>query len=205
MDQTPITPNDIELDSAIVSEAVELPTGEKAMLRPLTRNDARILGPYFLSLSDDTKRRYGPHPFDQATADKLCAENDYAHTIRMLATTGSGDQEQVIAYFILVMGIEEGDRERYAKLQMPLDVITDCTLAPSVADAYQSKGVGNIIMRHGIATARRLGKRRMVLMGGVQTTNTRAKNFYTKYGFQHVGDFESPPGRNNHDMILSLV
>lgn len=205
MNQTPITPADIEVDPAIISETVALPSGEQATLRPLTRNDAGILGPYFLSLSEDTKRRYGPHPFDQATADQLCAQNDYADTMRMLVTTGTGDQEQVIAYFILVMGIGEDDRQRYAKLQMPLDVITDCTLAPSVADAYQSKGVGNLIMQHVIATARRLGKQRMVLMGGVQATNTRAKSFYTKYGFRHMGDFEHPVGRNNHDMILSLV
>ncbi len=205
MDQSPITPADVEADPSIISEAVELPGGEQALLRPLTRNDAGMLGRYFLSLSDDTKRRYGPHPFDQATADQLCAETNYADTVRMLMTTGSGPDEQVIAYFILVLGVWDADRERYATLNMPLSATTDCTLAPSVADAYQSKGVGNIIMQQVIATARRLGKTRMVLWGGVQATNTRAKNFYTKYGFQHVGDFENPPGRNNHDMILSLV
>jgi len=205
MDQSPITPADIEADPSIISEAVELPGGEQALLRPLTRNDAGMLGRYFLSLSDDTKRRYGPHPFDQATADQLCAETNYADTVRMLMTTGSGSDEQVIAYFILVLGVWDADRERYATLNMPLSAATDCTLAPSVADAYQSRGVGNIIMQQVIATARRLGKTRMVLWGGVQATNARAKNFYTKYGFQHVGDFESPPGRNNHDMIMALA
>ena len=205
MDQSPITPADIEVDPAVIAETVALPSGEQVMLRPLTRNDAGILGPYFLGLSEDTKRRYGPHPFDQATADTLCAETQYANTVRMLMTTGSGADERVIAYFILVLGVWDDDRDRYAKRQMPLDVTTDCTLAPSVADAYQSKGVGSLIMQHVIATARRLGKTRMVLWGGVQATNIRAKNFYTKYGFRHVGDFENPPGRNNHDMILTLV
>lgn len=204
MDQSPITPADIEVNPDVVSADAALPNGEPVKLRVATRDDARILGRYFLSLSDDTKRRYGPHPFDQATADTLCAETDYDHTLRILMTKGTGADEQVIAYFILVLGVWDADRERYSKLNRPLDVTTDCTLAPSLADAYQSQGIGNIVMQHVIEIARRLGKTRMVLWGGVQATNERAKKFYTKHGFKHVGDFESPPGRNNHDMIMQL-
>jgi diamine N-acetyltransferase len=204
MNTLPITPTDITQDPMLVSVGVELRTGESVVLRPLAPSDANVLGVYFLSLSNETKRRYGPHPFDQATADRLCAENDYAHTIRMLTTKGDDDDERVIAYFILVLGVGEDDALRYAKLGMILNAATDCTLAPSVADTYQDKGLGSVMMRHVIEVARRLGKQRMVLMGGVQATNSRAKHFYEKHGFQHVGDFEEPAGRNNHDMILDL-
>ena len=167
-----ITPTDITQEPMLISTSVELRTGERALLRPLTPKDTGILGSYFLSLSDETKRRYGPHPFDQATADKLCAENDYAHTIRMLAVTGQGANEHVVAYFILVLGVGEDDASRYAKLGMILNAATDCTLAPSVADAYQDKGVGSLMMKHVLETTRRLSKQRMVLMGGVQATST---------------------------------
>ena len=205
MNQNAITPTDITANPAIISRPVELRSGEPAVLRPLTSHDARVLGTYFLSLSADTKRRYGPHPFDQITADKLCAENNYAHTIRMLATIGRGDAERIIAYFILVLGVGEDDVTRYTHLGIPLQSATDCTLAPSIADAYLNKGTGSIVMQHVLETARRLGKQRMVLMGGVQATNDRAKHFYEKHGFRWVGDFESPPGFNNHDMILDLA
>lgn len=192
------------LDPQTISTMAMLPTGEQAQLRPLTPNDAAILGVYFLSLSEDTKRRYGPHPFDQATADKLCAEVDNSKVIRMLATVPHQNGERVIAYFILVMGVDPDEIERYTQLGIALDSKTDCTLAPSVADDYQDKGVGSLVLRHVFNTARQLGKTRMVLMGGTQGTNARGIHFYKKHGFVGVGDFEEPVGFNNHDMIADL-
>lgn len=200
-----ITFQAVAADPQLIAQQVQLPTNETAWLRPLTKDDAGILGVYFLSLSDETKRRYGPHPFDQATADKLCAENDYNKVIRMLATVPQAGSERVIAYFILVMGVDEDEIKRYAVLGIGLDSATDCTLAPSVADDYQDKGVGSIVMRHVIDSALRLGKTRMVLMGGTQGTNARGIHFYKKYGFRIVGDFQEPTGFNNHDMILDLA
>jgi GNAT superfamily N-acetyltransferase len=167
--------------------------------------DAQILGQYFLGLSDATQQLYGPHPFDQATADALCAQIDYADTIRLIATIGAGDGEQVIAYFILILGAREEEQERYNSLGLPLDSRTDCTLAPSVADAFQNQGVGSAMMRHLILVARRLGRRRMVLFGGTYATNHRAIHFYQKYGFGKVGTFEHPQGVYNHDMLLELA
>ncbi|MBN1873759.1 MAG: GNAT family N-acetyltransferase [Anaerolineae bacterium] len=172
--------------------------------RPLLARDARRLGQYFLGLSDETRRRYGPHPFDQATADMLCAELNYAQTLRMLATLDLEEAEQVIAYFILVLGVLERDAARYARLAIPLAPDTDCTLAPSVADAFQSRGLGSLMMEHLIRVAVRLGRKRMVLMGGTQATNARAIHFYQKHGFRKVGEFEKPPGFNNYDMILEF-
>ncbi len=69
--------------------------------RPLMADDASILSQTFLGLSDDTKGDFGPHPFDQATADALCA-NDYVNTIRLIATIGVDAQEKVIAYLIFI-------------------------------------------------------------------------------------------------------
>jgi GNAT superfamily N-acetyltransferase len=178
--------------------------GAPVMFRLVTANDARILGDYFLSLSEDTKRRYGPHPFDRATAEHLCATTDPAQTLRMIATTSSGPDEQVIAYFILVLGIHDFDAEHYAKLNLPLNAETDCTLAPSVSDAHQSHGLGSILMRQLKVIARQVGRKRMVLWGGTQGTNERAIHFYHKHGFVTVGTFDQPPGFLNYDMIMDL-
>ncbi len=174
------------------------------LFRPVLRGDATILGDYFLSLSDQTKRRYGPHRFDRETAEELVATTDPAHTLRMIATVPKGETEQVIAYFLLILGIREDDAARYEKLSIPLRTDTDCTLAPSVADSYQSKGLGSVLMKHLKLVARRLGRSRMVLWGGTQATNDRAIHYYHKHGFHTVGEFQEPPGNNNYDMIMDL-
>ncbi len=177
--------------------------GEVAF-RPLEAGDARILGRYFLGLGEDTRQRFGPHPFDQATADALCAQTGDAHTIRFIATAGQGAGEQAIAYFILGLSIGDVERERYYGVGIDLDPEADAAVAPSVADAVQDRGLGSLCMEHVIRVARRLGRRRLVLMGGVQATNWRAIHFYLKHGFRRMGTFEHPPGRSNHDMIVDL-
>jgi ribosomal protein S18 acetylase RimI-like enzyme len=183
---------------------VLLKSGQQALFRPLMAQDAQTLGRYFLSLSPATRSLYGPHPFDQATADHLCATINPAENLRMIATLNTTPQEQIIAYFILQMSVTNDDAQRYAKLNIPLDSATDCTVAPSVADAYQSQGLGSALMRLLIDVAGRLGRQRMVLMSGTQARNHRAIRLYQKLGFRKVGEFLYTNGINNYDMILDL-
>ncbi|MCL5995073.1 MAG: GNAT family N-acetyltransferase [Chloroflexi bacterium] len=188
----------------LIAATVAFRDGTPVVLRPLAAGDVQMLGDYFLSLTAETRRRYGPHPFDRKTAEQICSSVDLTDTLRMLAIIHGDGGERVIAYFILILGIRDDDALRYAQLGIPLDARTDCTLAPSVADEYQSKGLGSLVMRHLLDVARKLGRKRMVLWGGTQATNDRAIHFYHKHGFHTVGQFEEPPGFNNYDMILSL-
>lgn len=199
-----ITPEQLRQDPSVITTVVQLADGTPVTVRSLAPSDARVLGAYFLGLSNDTRRRYGPHAFDQATADRLCAEVDPAQVLRLIATRRDSDDERVIAYFILILGIREDDAARYDKLGILLDAQTDCTLAPSVADAYQSQGLGTLVMQHLVQVARQVGRSRMVLWGGTQATNDRAIHFYHKHGFRTVGEFDEPPGYNNFDMIMDL-
>jgi hypothetical protein len=105
----------VTADPACLSAQIQAPDGTRVTFRPLLPGDAGILGSYFLGLSDDTKNRYGPHPFDQATADRLCAEIDYSAAIRMIAVHSSPAGEEVVAYFILQPGIPTGEQERYGR------------------------------------------------------------------------------------------
>ena len=178
--------------------------GGQVLFRQVSSGDAQILGDYFLGLSAETKRRYGPHPFDRATAEQLCRDTDPAEILRMIAIEDTGGGQQVIGYLILILGIRDEDAARYVKLGIPLSASTDCTLAPSVADAHQSRGLGSLLMTHLKRVAKRIGRKRMVLWGGTQATNARAIHFYHKHGFRTVGDFEEPAGFNNYDMILDL-
>ena len=52
-----------------VSKQIVLPNGQEVLLRPLRSDDASILGAYFLSLSQETRNLFAPHPFDRATAE----------------------------------------------------------------------------------------------------------------------------------------
>lgn len=194
-----------------IAASITTTAGLQFTLRPLTSADSAILGPYFLGLSEETKSLYAPHLFDQATADRLCAAIDYSDTIRLIATlpgqgTPSG-QEQVIAYFILQLGIPPGELSRYAGAGISLNPQTGCLVAPSVADKYQSRGVGSPIMRHVFRIARRLGYKQVVLMGGVLICNERAVHFYRKLGFQTAGTFvgDQELGRPSYDMYRELV
>lgn len=196
-------PTDMDVNPALVIKPIPLASGEPALLRPLQRRDARVLGQYFINLSEATRRVYGPHAFDQETADQICAELDSGQALRLLATLGSGEAEQIIGYFILVFGVHEGDRLRYERLGIALDGEGDCTLAPSVADAYQSAGLGSVMMQHLCHIARDCGRQRMVMWGGVRQDNPRAVHFYRKFGFEEKGAFYAG-GVDNYDMIAQL-
>lgn len=185
-----------------LTAASELPSGERLTLRPVRADDGARLGDYFAGVSAETRERYGPHPFDQATADEICATLDPADLLRMIATVRREGEERIVAYVLLKLGVLPSDARRYEERGLPLDPVTDCTLAPSVLDGYQNGGVGSRVMGHLLPIARGLGRRRMVLWGGVQATNERAVHFYRKWGFGKVGEFRTD--RDNWDMILDL-
>jgi GNAT superfamily N-acetyltransferase len=205
MNQT-ITTAELKADPLRIATMLRAPSGLYFTFRALLPTDSRILGEYFLGLSEQTKALYGPHPFDQATADKLCAEIDYADTIRFIGTLPGEGQEQVIAYFILMLGLTPGEMERYPKAGIAVDPNLDCLIAPSVADAYQSQGLGTPCMHHILSVARRLGRRYFLLMGGVYAHNERAFHFYQKVGFQMVAPFTPTwaGARPSYDMYVVL-
>ena len=103
---------------------------------------------------------------------------------------------------ILQENSSQGERERYARLGIVLDDQSDCTLAPSVADEYQNRGLGSLIMDHLLDLMLRIGRKRLVLMGGTRAHNERAIHFYRKFGFRKVGEFDT--GVNNYDMIVEI-
>jgi diamine N-acetyltransferase len=185
-----------------LTAAARLRSGAPVTLRPMRAGDAARFGEYLGGLSEQTRARYGPHPFDPATAARICATLDPTDILRLVATIPVDGGERIIAYVLLKLGVLEEDRRRYEELGIRLDPDTDCTLAPSVADDHQNQGVGSLMMRHLLGVTRKLGRRRIVLWLGVQATNDRAVHFYSKWGFRKVGEFYTD--KNNYDMILDL-
>lgn len=183
--------------------SLALRSGAGATLRFLHDGDAELLGAYFARLSPRTRDFYGPHPFDQETADRLCLETRTdTELVRLVVTVPDDDGSRIIAYFIVGFRMQESDRKRYAARGMPLDDRTDAYLAPSVSDACQATGVGSALMVHLVPWLRGLGRRRLMLLGGVQQGNERAIAFYRKWGLRIVGDFETR--KACYDMIGPL-
>lgn len=180
-----------------------LRSGISATLRCLRDDDAELLGAYFARLSPRTRDLYGPHPFDQETADRLCTETRTdTEVVRLVVTVADGDGERVIAYFIVGLRMQDADVKRYAARGTPLDDLTDAYLAPSVSDGHQNTGVGSAVMAHLVPWLRGLGRRRLMLLGGVRQRNELAVAFYRKWGFRTVGEFHTRQA--NYDMIATL-
>jgi GNAT superfamily N-acetyltransferase len=159
----PLSIAELKLDPRSAAAELRTASGVPFMLRPLKAGDGRILGAYFLGLSPGTRALYAPHPMDRETADSLCAAAASSDVIRFIAVLpGDG----VIAYDILMPGLTDGETERYRRAGVDADPGRDCLVAPSVADAWQGRGVGTPCLRHVISVARRLGRRRLMLMGG---------------------------------------
>jgi diamine N-acetyltransferase len=177
-------------------------SGATVVLRPLEPDDSEWFAAYLAGLSEETARRWRPHPFDRETAEAICASLDPADVARMVAVVGAGDDARIIGYVLLKMGALPSDRERFAKLGLAVEPTVSASLAPSVADEYQDQGVGSLLMGRVLEIAQRLGLRTIVLWGGVQATNERAKHFYRKWGFRKVGEFFTD--KDNDDMILEL-
>jgi RimJ/RimL family protein N-acetyltransferase len=167
---------------------VTLRNGLGARVRPLQTGDAPALAALFLSLSPATKRLYGPHPFDQITADLLCASiAQEPHTTRFVAVLRDGQADAaIIGYMILTRQIHPDDQARHGHA---LDLAHCAAFAPCIADAYQDQGIGTQMARHVLASGRQMGLRQVILMGGVQARNARGRHFYQKLGFRPVGEF----------------
>lgn len=185
-----------------LEEQIILPSGEKVLIRALHQDDGKLLGQYFQSLSQETQDRFAPHPFTEEEAQKLCTQVGQGDALRFVAITQGASRIQVVAYFILLLGLGKGDRKRYE--DRGAEVLADkvCSVAPSVADAYQGSGLARPFMEFIKKYARKLNLEQMVLMGGVQERNVRAIRFYEKCGFQKVARFVTSMG--NYDMLLNL-
>ena len=109
---------------------------------------------------------------------------------------------EIVAYAVIKIGFLEHDRFRLQSVGITPDPVTDCTFAPSVADDWQSQGLGNIMFGFIVNHLKTMAIKRIILWGGVQSSNQRAVNYYTRHGFRNLGQFEY--NGLNYDMILDI-
>ena len=173
--------------------------GRTAVIRLLQESDKEALYDYLQNLSPESRSRFGPHPFDQQTIDKICEQPD-KNIQRYIALDESNI---IVAYMLIQQGMIEADQQRYAERNQFVDYDTTVTYAPSVADAWQSSGLGTAMVDIIENELKNRGIRHIVLWGGVQATNLKAVNFYKKKGYRYIASFWLD-NKDNHDMIKEL-
>jgi len=177
---------------------IEVKNKSQVCLRRLHFSDHDNLFDYLKGLSDVTKSRFGPHGFDrQFITDFYKESNEYIGYIGEDILS-----KKIVAYSVLKIGYLPHDRFRLESFGLSPDPQTDCTYAPSVADQWQSCGVGNALFHYILSDLKAKGFKRILLWGGVQSNNEKAINFYLKNGFKRLGQFEY--NGLNDDMILDI-
>jgi len=174
-------------------------SGREFILREVSACDSEPLGKYFESLSAETRKRYGPHPFTKEFAVELCTRK-HDSAIRYVLTLA--ENKRFVGYFILEFRMSEELFNRYREQGIDLSDGKNPLFAPSIADDYQNTGLASLAMPDLIKAAKNIGAKSLVLMGGTQATNKRAIAFYEKFGFKHVCEFETKV--LNYDMWLVL-
>ena len=180
---------------------IKLRNGKTVEIRSLKPDDEEALHNYLQNLSPESRSRFGPHPFDQQTINMICVhpDNDIQ---RFIAIDGSAPV--IVSYMLIKQGMIDGDQQRYAQRNQLYDSATMVTYAPSVADAWQSSGLGTAMLTIVENELKNKGISHIVLWGGVQVSNIKAVNFYKKNEYQFLASFWYDD-KDNYDMVKQIA
>lgn len=197
-----LTLQDVFLSPQVVTYPVEMrPTGQ-ALLRPLLVEDVDKLAFFLAGLSPSTRRFSFFPSYDRACAQGLCEAINRYDKLRLVVEVPPVGE--IVGLFEFSFAIPEDDRQRFAEYGLPLEESCDCRFGPTLADDYQNSGLGSRVFPNMVDVAKRFGKRRIMLWGGVLRDNSRAIRFYEKQGFRAMGSFVSFDGIDSLDMLLEL-
>jgi ribosomal protein S18 acetylase RimI-like enzyme len=175
-----------------------LPNGASICLNFYTDQDQDALLEYYSTLSDATRKRFGPHVFDRDTLHQLFAiPSAY---LGLLAREQG--KSAVIGYCLLKNGLLDHDLPRLLASGFIPAPGHDFSFAPSVADEWQGSGLGTLMLHFLVRHFSNIQPARFILWGGVQADNAAAVHFYRKNGFRELGTFEHHG--LNYDMYLTL-
>lgn len=167
------------------------------IVRRVAENDVDLLFKYLCELSPESRSRFGPHTFNRDTIKLIC-KGVFQNCLAYICE----HNESIIAYTIVKKGYVEQEQFRFESYNFKMDLVNDYTLAPSVADAFQSKSIGSLVLNFIENDLKKSGAKKLVLWGGVQASNAIALNFYSKNGFETLGEFEY--FGKNYDMVKYL-
>ncbi|MBW3624379.1 MAG: GNAT family N-acetyltransferase [Armatimonadetes bacterium] len=203
MQEIPLTLEEATRNPTLLHRKVVLPSGDSLLFRPLRPDDAEPLREFLSSLSEQTRRFWSQDGYDLAAARELCKAIGRYDKLRLVAVPQS-PPAKILALYEFSFGIPESCHVRFRSYGIPLDEVTDCRFGPCVRDELQGGGLASALMVPTFDIARRFGKTRVFLWGGVLADNHRAIRFYLRHGFTEVGRFTAHDGEECIDMIRNL-
>lgn len=178
---------------------------KKFLLRPLEHiNEPKIIH-LIDNLSEKTKLFYSYHSHINSSsviAKEMCEAINKYDKVRFVLENESADE--IIGLFEFSLDIPSGDLERFQEYTIQLSSKTDCRIAPLLRDDYQSQGLATSVLPIMTNIARKFGRKRIILWGGVRQDNPQAIRFYEKNGFEKLGSFVNENQTPCYDMILKL-
>ncbi len=159
-----------------------LKDGTLIQIRPVRGEDEPALNTFFSSLSDDSVYfRFGQHRINMPheSLARFC-QVDYDRDIAFLAFARV--KENVI--------IGDVRLNRFADLEK-------AELSFVVADEWQSRGIGSVLMEYCITTAKEIGVKTLLME--ILRENQKMIRFGQKYGFHRI------PGGGDDDMIEVIL
>lgn len=181
---------------------IDVPSGEKLIIRPLEKEDEEKLAQLFKNLSENTKNFYtSEEPFETRAKEHIDAINKYDKLRFVLEKT---DLNEIIGLFEFSFDIPPNDISRFENYAIKLTSNTDCRIGPLLKDEYQSKGFGSLVLPAILNIAKQFNKKRVILWGGVNKNNAKAIRFYEKNGFKNLGSFINQNKIECYDMLLNL-
>lgn len=176
-----------------------LGTPGRAVLSPLRPSEEAALASFFDGLSSRTKQFYSvTDPLTEAR-DRCSAIARY-DKLRLLLREGG----LVVALVEFSFDLVTTDIDRFVRYGVTLHPGRDCRWGLCVSDEWQGRGVGKALAAPSFDLARRFGRDRVILWGGVQVANVAAVRYYGKGGFTAIGQFTNAAGIDSIDMLRTL-
>jgi GNAT superfamily N-acetyltransferase len=197
MSQPEMTLEEVVADPDCATFYLHTPGG--AVLAPLRPSDEAALASFFDGLSSRTRQFYSvTDPLTEAR-DRCAAIARY-DKLRLLLREGG----LVVALVEFSFDLVITDIDRFVRYGVTLHPDRDCRWGLCVSDERQGRGVGKALAVPSFDLARRFGRDRVILWGGVQVANAAAVRYYGKVGFTEIGQFTNDAGVASLDMLRTL-
>lgn len=196
-----LTLTEIAGDPLVLTHRLTLHDGSESVFRPLVYADAERLADFLAELSPQSRRFRTHDGYDLATARGLSDAIARHDKLRLVLEESSSGR--IAGLLELSLDLTPDDVAPYRRAGIRLSS-ADCRFGPTLADDHQGRGVGTQVFPLVAEVARRLGKTRILLWGGVLADNARAIRYYEKNGLRTVGFFTGTDGTRSLDMLLDL-
>lgn len=145
--------------------------GTHVLVRPIQKEDAELERAFIDSLSEQSRQqRFLGHVNAGDALIRKLTEIDYCHDMAFVALVHRDGEKQIV-------GVSRYSRSSDGRA---------CECAVTVADDWQNRGLGTLLMRHLIETAREHGIRSMVSID--RATNHQMRNLAQIMGFTAHAD-----------------